>query len=83
MNHAPQISEDSSAADRTSAVVFELTEPLWSVVTFDICAASGLVYEQAIDLMEQLDSEGVSGVCIVTNETAERMIKNQNGDSGG
>lgn len=51
----------------------ELELPVWSVVTFEKTAASGLTYEQAAAKLEKLKSEKVSGLCIVTDEAAARM----------
>ena len=52
----------------------ELDEPNWSVITFDACAASGLTYDEAFEHLKRLEAEKVSGLCIVTDETAKRML---------
>jgi hypothetical protein len=51
----------------------ELDEPRWSVVSFDQMEAGGLTYLQASKLMGELDSHKIAGLCIVTDEAAERM----------
>lgn len=51
----------------------ELLEPRWAVVSFDRCEAIDLTYADAVKRMEELESRSVAGLCIVTNETAERM----------
>ena len=51
----------------------ELEQPRWSVVSFDQMEAGGLTHLQASKLMGELDSHGVAGLCIVTDEAAERM----------
>ena len=51
----------------------ELDEPRWSVVSFDQMEAGGLNYAQAAALMSELDSHGVVGLCLVTDETASRI----------
>lgn len=51
----------------------ELAEPLWSVVTFDECAASGLQYDEAVETLRRLEAEKVSGLCIVTDDAAARI----------
>lgn len=51
----------------------ELSEPLWSVITFDECAASGLKYIEAVKILLKLEAQKVSGLCIVTDEAAARM----------
>ncbi|CAN5675875.1 hypothetical protein BH20ACI4_BH20ACI4_19470 [soil metagenome] len=53
----------------------ELELPVWSVITFDECAAGGLTYAQAAEKLEKLKSEKVSGLCIVTDEAAARVKK--------
>jgi hypothetical protein len=50
----------------------ELDQPLWSVITFNECAASGLNYAEAKRLIEQMQDE-VPGLCIVTDEAARKM----------
>jgi hypothetical protein len=51
----------------------ELGEACWSVVSFDKCEAAGLTYTQAEDKMAELLANNVYGLCIVTDETAERV----------
>jgi hypothetical protein len=51
----------------------ELNEARWSVVSFDKMEAAGLSYVEASALMVKLDSYGVTGLCIVTDEAALRM----------
>lgn len=55
----------------------ELDEPIWSVVSFDRCEASGLTYAAAAQKMAELDAGKVSGLCVVTDEAASRIsVKN-------
>jgi len=54
-------------------VTSELVMQRWSVVSFDVCEASGLTYDAAAKLMAEKDAAGVYGLCIVTDEAAERM----------
>ena len=51
----------------------ELREAMWSVVSFDRCEASGLTYAQAEQKLGELQMQKVSGLCIVTDETAARI----------
>jgi len=51
----------------------ELDESRWSVVSFDRREGSRLSYAEAIALMKHLDTEKVTGLCIVTDEAAEHM----------
>lgn len=63
--------DDVSAVEETNESELEL--PVWSVVTFDQCAASGLTYAQAAEKLEKLKAEKASGLCIVTDEVAARI----------
>mgnify|MGYP003551763804 CR=1 FL=1 len=51
----------------------ELSEPMWSVVTFETVAASSLSYDEAQNLAAKLEKEKVSGICIITDEAAQRI----------
>ncbi len=53
----------------------ELDETSWSVVSFDQIEAGGLTYRQASELMQLLDSHGTSGLCLVTDKAASRMLR--------
>lgn len=53
----------------------ELNEARWSVVTFEQCAAKNLSYEQAERKLLELAEQKVSGLCIITDEAAERIGK--------
>ncbi len=55
--------------------VNELKEPRWSVVTFEIRAAKNLTYKQAEQKLRELAEQKVSGLCIITDEAAERINK--------
>lgn len=51
----------------------ELNEPRWSVVSFETCVAKSLTYAEAEQKLNELIAANVSGLCIVTDETAERI----------
>lgn len=53
----------------------ELNERCWSVVTFESRAAKNLTYEEAAEELRELASQKVSGLCIVTDEAAEKISK--------
>lgn len=53
--------------------VCELDEPRWSVVSFQGIEAGGLAYYQASALVHELDSHGVAGLCLVTDDAAARI----------
>ena len=51
----------------------ELDLPRWSVVSFDKCEESGLIYTAAAKLLAEKEAAGVYGLCIVTDEAAKRI----------
>jgi hypothetical protein len=55
----------------------ELEAPRWSVVSFEKCAAKNLTYAEAAEKLKQLKAKKVSGLCIITDEAAERIIKSE------
>jgi len=70
MNDALANSKEQTVVEETSC---ELDEPRWSVVSFDRREGAGLTYVQAIELLNELDSRKVAGLCIVTDRAAARM----------
>ncbi len=65
----------SEAAEKreTETALSELDLPQWSVVSFDVCEASGLTYPEAAKLMGEKVAAGVYGLCIVTDEAASKV----------
>ncbi len=55
------------------AIASELEQPIWSVVSFDQRQAGGLSYKQAASLLSELDACGIPGLCIITDEAANRL----------
>ena len=51
----------------------ELNEPRWSVVSFEMQLTGNLTYEQAAREMKEFKAKKVSGLCIITDEAAERI----------
>lgn len=51
----------------------ELNEPRWSVVSFENCVANNLTYVQAEQKLKELEAAKVAGLCIITDEAAERI----------
>ena len=51
----------------------ELDEPIWTVISFERVEQRGLKYSEAVLNMSGLESRGVAGLCIVTNEAADRI----------
>jgi hypothetical protein len=70
-NIAPAVEINASEANFPN----ELREAFWSVVSFDKCEASGLTYAAAEEKIKELEAAGLSGLCIVTDETAARINK--------
>jgi hypothetical protein len=62
---------DRSRSNLTSDC--ELEWPRWSVISFEQREAVGLTYDQAVTLISELDSHGVAGLCIVTDDAAARV----------
>ncbi len=54
-------------------ILNELEEPQWSVINFETCAGSGFTYDEAVKKMAKLAEQKVSGLCIVTDEAANRI----------
>jgi hypothetical protein len=65
----------SEATERkeVETVISDLDEPVWSVVSFDTCEASGLSYRSAVQLLAEKEAAGVYGLCIVTDDAARRI----------
>jgi hypothetical protein len=51
----------------------ELDQPHWAVVSFERVEAAGMTYAQAVEKLQELDENGVSGLCIVTDAAALRI----------
>jgi hypothetical protein len=50
-----------------------LDQSRWAVISFDQIEAGGLTYRQAARLLNELEMNDVTGLCIVTDEAAKRM----------
>ncbi len=66
---APAVEIDASTEDFPN----ELREARWSVVSFEKCEAGGLTYSEAEQKINELEARGISGLCIVTDQTAARI----------
>lgn len=64
------------AGEEVSEEIFsvELNQARWSVITFDTCAAKNLTYAEAAQKLRELKNQNTAGLCIVTDEAAERLI---------
>lgn len=54
-------------------VLSELDQPCWSVISFESRVGKNLSYAEARVLLEKLTGEKVSGLCIITDQAAERL----------
>jgi uncharacterized protein (DUF885 family) len=69
---APKDKNASTAENSAS----EISEPRWSVVSFEKCAARNLTYAEALKKLKQLEAKKVSGLCIITDKAAARIFNN-------
>jgi len=51
----------------------ELGEQRWAVISERGCEAQSLRHAEAAELVRRLRGESVSGLCVVTNEAAQRL----------
>jgi len=58
---------------QTRAVLSELDEPIWSVISFERVERCDLKYSEAVLILSGLESRRVPGLCIVTNAAAARV----------
>jgi hypothetical protein len=77
-DRAPDPADAAFAAEQPAVVELspvesELSEPRWSLVSFDKREAGGLTYPQAVRLMSELDLSGIAGLCIITDQAASRI----------
>jgi hypothetical protein len=68
-----QTAEDATALEEQN----DLTAPRWSVIGANDRTVRHLTYEEAVECRNVLDSEGIYGLVIVTDETAERLLNHQ------
>ncbi len=72
-NQLSETAQDVAPADEAEEFSSELNEPVWSVVTYKSVAVSHLTYEEAAQWAEDLKKQGVSGLCVVTDNVAARI----------
>lgn len=70
-----QDTEIAPAVDVASDEDFssELNQPRWSVVSFEKVKLQSLTYAEASQKLKEYADEGISGLCIVTDEAAARI----------
>jgi hypothetical protein len=64
---------EATETKEINTVASELDQPRWSVVSFERCEASALAYSEAVRLLSEKEAAGVNGLCIVTDEAAQRV----------
>ncbi len=62
--------KETAPAENSSS---ELKENIWSVVSFESVIANNLTYNEAREKLNRLAEKKVSGLCIITDEAAERI----------
>lgn len=70
---AAESTDDDGPQAASEPVESPLDQPIWAVVSFEKVEASAMAYPQAEQLMAALDEQRVAGLCIVTDDAAERM----------
>ncbi len=70
-----QENEVSSEEESTSHenALSEINEPIWSVVNFEQVLEDGLTYDEAVQKMKEAMEQKISGLCIITDEAAQRL----------
>lgn len=51
----------------------ELDQQIWSVISFEKRVGKNLKYADAASMLKELVGEKISGLCIVTDDAAEKM----------
>ena len=54
-------------------ILSELSASRWSVVSFEECVANNLSYDEAAKKLNELKQQNIAGLCIVSDEAAERI----------
>lgn len=60
-------------SDEPEVIPCDIEQGVWSVVSFDRVEANGLTYAQAANLIDELEANGVAGLCIVTDAAAKHI----------
>ncbi len=60
---------------RSEKAAGEINASRWSVVSFDAVEAKNLTYAQAAEKLKRLEAKKIAGLCIVTDEAAARISK--------
>ena len=70
-----QNTEIAPAVEAVSDEIFpsELSDPRWSVISFEKCEATELTYDEAVLKLQKLAANEISGLCVVTYEAAQKV----------
>lgn len=61
------------SVETETAALTELEARRWAVISFDQVEGGGLTYDEAAKLLAELDTKGVTGLCVVTDTVAARL----------
>ena len=64
---------EAAHEQQTEAMVSELEQPRWAVISFERREGDALTYQQAVQMLKELESQKVTGLAIVTDEAASRI----------
>ena len=64
---------EAAQEQQTEAMVSELEQPRWAVISFERREGDALTYQQAVQMLKELESQKVTGLAIVTDEAASRI----------
>ncbi|MGI8669414.1 MAG: hypothetical protein ACR2J3_06120 [Aridibacter sp.] len=53
----------------------ELHAPVWAVVSFEKVVEGNLTYDKAVRKMQELIEQKVSGLCIITENAAQKIAE--------
>lgn len=73
MNAAETTEKDIGV--ESTGTASELDAPRWAVISFDRIEAKGQTYDQAEAKLKELEAAGITGLCVVTDEAAERTAR--------
>lgn len=69
-----EINKPETVWNENAEELSELVQPIWSVISFEAVAVSGLTYQEAQIWLRKLKNQNVSGLCIITDEAASRFL---------
>lgn len=72
-NKSLETAQDVAPEEEVENFSSELNLSCWSVVTYNSVAVSHLTYQEAVQWADDLKKQGVSGLCIITDEAAKRV----------